>query len=254
MTKLASRASLSLLAATAVALPAVALADTAPDGTVTASPNKQGAGSTLVLDAKGSTASAGASQTPSKVVLALTRGIAFDSRAVTARCSDDQAKQNACPKGSRTGSGFADFHTSGLVSTSGRAKIGQFLATRKPGAPGDVQFVVHVDQTNSNSSARGHLVRLGGSGPFGYELRLDFPATPAPMGVQVTIDRLVLRTGAKRTVVVRVGRHHRRVRRNYTLVRNPPRCPSSHRWPVQLRATSGSDTRTTDANIICRAH
>jgi hypothetical protein len=253
MTKLASRTALTMLAATAVALPAVALADTAPDGTVTASPNKQGAGSTLVLDTNGVSQPAGTSGPPSKVVLAFTRGFSFDSRAVTARCSDDQAMQNACPKGSRTGSGFADFTTN--VGVSGRATIGEFLATRKNGANGDVQFVVHVDQNNSNAAARGHLVRIGGTGPFGYELRLDFPAmTGVPSGVTVTIKRLYLKTGAKRTVTVRVGRHHRRVHRTYTLVRNPPKCPSTHRWPTQLRATYSSGEKTTDADIICRTH
>jgi hypothetical protein len=252
MTTLAQRAVLALLATTAVAVPAVALADTAPDGTVKASPNKQGAGSTLVLDTKGQTQPAGTSGPPSKVVLAFTRGFAFDARALSARCSDDQASKNDCPKDSKTGSGFADFHTN--INVSGRATIGEFLATRKSGASGDVQFVVHVPQTG-DSAARGHLVRIGGKGRFGYELRLNFPAMKnVPASVVVTIDRLYLRTGAKRTVTVRVGPHHRKVHRTYTLVRNPKKCPSTHRWPTQLRAQYDTGDKTTDANIVCRTH
>lgn len=253
MTSLAPRLALSLLATAAVAVPAVALADSAPDGTVKASPNKQGAASTLVLDTQGVAQPAGTTGPPSKVVLAFTRGFSFSSKAVTARCSDDQAMQNKCPAKSRIGTGFADFSTN--VGVTGRATIGEFLATRKSGASGDVQFVVHVNENNSDSAARGHFVRIGGKGPFGYELRLNFPAmTGVPAGVTVKIDRLYLRTGAKRTVTVRVGPHHRSVHRTYTLVRNPKKCPSTHRWPVQLRAQYDSGEKTTDAKIVCRAH
>jgi hypothetical protein len=250
---LRSRRSLSLaLLATSALVPAVAVAfDRAPDGTAKAQPNRAGAATTLVLDAQGGAAALRPGQAPSKVVLAFTRGYSFDGRAVAARCSDDQAKTDGCPARSRSGRGTVAYHVTGDPKQH-TAAIGEFLAPRSHGALGDVQFVVHDHDFNMIISSRGRLVRVA-SGPYGAELRFQFPAPTLPSGVQLTIDRLTLRTGAHRTVTIH-RRHHRSVRRTYNLVRNPPHCPSSHRWPVELRATYGSETDGRDTDIICRAH
>jgi len=248
---------LALLAVLPFSAAGVALAaDKAPDGTVRAVPNIAGHASTLELDAKGSTAALKSDETPSKVVLALTRGLGFDGRAVARRCTDGQANQNACPTGSRAGKGTADFHVTnatGMTVFSGTADIGVFLAPRGKGDIGDVQVVVSA--AGMTGSAHGKLVRVA-RGRFGSELRFMIPKTNGvPMGFKVTVQRLRLSTGARRTVRVRVrrGGRTRTVRRTYTLLRNPSRCPASHRWPVQLRATYSSGELVRDADIICRA-
>lgn len=249
---------LALLAVLPFSAAGVALAaDKAPDGTVRAVPDIAGRASTLKLDASGSTAALKSDDTPSKVVLALTRGLGFDSRAVARRCTDSQASQNACPSSSRGGRGTADFHVTnatGMTVFTGRADIGVFLAPRSRGDIGDVQVVVSA--AGMTGSAHGKLVRVA-RGPFGSELRFAIPMTKGvPMGFKVTVDRLRLSTGARRTISVRVrrrGHRTRTVRRTYTLLRNPSRCPASHRLPVQLRATYSSGELVRDADIICRA-
>jgi hypothetical protein len=240
-----------LLAGAAAILPAVAIAADAPDGTVRAVPNKAGAGTTLKLDAHGETAALKPGETPSKVVLAFTRGYRFDGRAVAKRCTDDQAKANKCPEKSRSGRGTVQYHINGTTQEH-TTTIGEFLAPRSPGAIGDVQFVVRDNDFNMTLSSHGRLVRVA-SGPYGAELRLDYPAPKLPPGIQLTIDRLTLQTGAHRRVTVRVGPHRVRRHRTYQLVRNPAKCPASHRWPVELRASYSSGDVTRTADIICRS-
>jgi hypothetical protein len=240
----------ALAGATAL-VPALALADQAPDGTVRAVPNPAGSGSTLKLDAKGSNAALKPGETPSKVTLSLTRGFSFDGRAVKSRCTDDQAKANKCPESSRSGRGTAEYHLN--TGQHGTAVIGEYLAPRSHGALGDVQFVLHDNMTSQNFASHGRLVRVSGGGPYGSELRLDFPPLPLPEGVHITVDRLTLQTGAHRTVTVHVGPHHAARHRTYRLIRNPSHCPASHRWPVKLTANYASGDVTRTADVICRA-
>lgn len=256
MRRMIRRPLLALLAVVPFSAAGVAFADKAPDGTVRAVPNIAGRASTLVLDASGSTAALKSDETPSKVTLALTRGLAFDGRSVAGRCTDGQASGNSCPANSRAGRGSADFrvtNSTGVTVASGRADIGMFLAPRGAGDIGDVQVVVSAQ--GMTGSAHGKLVRVA-RGPFGSELRFPFPMTKGlPMGFKVTVGHLTLSTGARRTVNVKVhrrGHRARTVRRTYTLIRNPSKCPSSHRWPVQLRANYSSGEVVRDADIVCK--
>ncbi len=246
-TPVLARSSLLLLGVLAIAAAAHA-ADRAPAGTVRAIPDRAGSASKLVVHADGASAGLRSRQAPRRVTLALARGFRFDPAAVSARCTDDQAKRGACPARSRISRGSAAYRLEGPLPpgapSHGTADLGGFLAL----GTGRLQLVIRDRGTGTSVAARGRLVRIR-RGPFGTELRAALPTLPLPLGLRVSIDRIELTAGAQRRVPI--ARHAARTRIRH-LVTNPPRCPRSRAWAAELRATYASGTEVRRASVACR--
>jgi hypothetical protein len=249
---------LGLVATAATLAPAAAHAQQAP--TITLDPNQAGKASRLTLDASPGEA---AGQGVRSIVLSAARGFKVDPRSRAKRCSADQASRFACPRASRIGTGEVKGHATGAALPGGRydftAQVQTFLAP--PQQSGDVAGVVlEISEpgTNQRGSVTGRIVRVP-SGPFGLELRFEGldQAIPAFPGVTITIDRITLSAGARRTVVRkrRVRRGGRRVtvrrRVTYNLIRNPGTCSGS--WPFQLKLGYADREDVTDGSTPCRA-
>lgn len=251
LTGMVRRFSLAALAGVLLTVAVAAHAvEPAPAGTVRAVPNRASAGAKLVLHADGVTAGLRSDQPAKQVTLAFQRGFRLDGAAVAGRCTDARAKHDACPARSRIARGAVAYRIGGPLPPGaparGTADLGGFLGT----ATGSVQFVVHDRGTGMSFAARGRLVRVP-RGPFGTELRFAVPSIPLPAGFTLTIDRLELTAGAQRRVPVarRAARSRTQVRH---LITNPPRCPRSRKWTVELRATYGAGTDVRRAAVVCR--
>ncbi|MEA2354501.1 MAG: hypothetical protein QOD61_630 [Solirubrobacteraceae bacterium] len=266
------------------ALPASA--DTAPAGTLTAQPGGAGAGTHLVVDAKGTGAGFGGAF-PLGVTLALYKGYSLDL-AAAGRCSDAAASAGACPASSQIATGLATGTASlaGLFSQAVSAPVGVFLANPSNGDLADV--VVEVVVQGTTETARGQLVAV--SDPtFGYEFRFDpLPAVAVPAGLAVTLGEFKLDVGASATGPApapkpapklkkcKKGYHHNSKHKcvknkkkkkpvkkkaaslvtasaaatvTHNLITNPTTCAGS--WPAQLRVRYADHTQTLDAAIVC---
>ena len=240
-----------------VLVPALAAPPALAQGGVEVVPNKAGAHSRLKVDLVPEPADA-SGETPTSAVLAVARGFRFDPRARAERCSQAEAEQFQCPAKSRIGTGQALVNASGVIVPGGSmdftAAIEVFLA--KEVAAGDVaSVVVQVSEpsTGVRGTSRGRLVPLA-DGPFGLELRFELTGgVQPPPGVTVTVKRIQLSVGARRTVRrVRRVRGRRVVRRKrYHLIRNPRTCAGS--WPYQVRVVFPSRTVTRDGSVACSA-
>ena len=263
---------------------APALADTAPAGTLTATPGSVGAASHLVVDAKGTGAGFGGSF-PLGVTLALYKGFSLDL-AAAGRCSDSDAGAGTCPASSQIATGVVSGSASlaGLFAQDVTAPVGVFLAGASNGDLADV--VVEVTVQGATQTARGQLVAV--SDPtFGYEFRFDpLPVVMAPVGTTVTLNEFKLDVGASATgpgttPVVHGKCAHGRAANGHckkakkkkkkkkkkvvkkkpaakkaatttvthNLITNPATCTGS--WPTQLRVRYADHTQTLDAAIAC---
>jgi hypothetical protein len=226
-------------------------------------PDAAGAQSRLAIDAQPSDSSGGGGGDARAVVLSAPRGLKVDPRSRSGRCSPDQARDFACPESSRIGHGEAKGHASGIVVPGGRqdftATIDGFLAS--PKQEGDIAGVVlqfQEPQSGQRGTATGRIVPAGGDGPFGVELRFDDLGGSQPQypGVTVTIDRITLEVGARRTVVRkrRVRRHGRRVtvrrRHRYSLLTNPPACDGGS-WPFRVTTVYSDREESQDGTLAC---
>ncbi|MGI8801258.1 MAG: hypothetical protein ACR2KV_03665 [Solirubrobacteraceae bacterium] len=257
------------------ALPAAA--DTAPAGTLTAQPDKAGAASHLLVDAKGTGAGFGGAF-PQGVTLALFKGFTLDL-AAAGRCSDSAAGAGSCPANTQIAGGMVSGSASlaGLFATAVTAPVNVYLANASSGSLADV--IVEVNVQGTTETARGHLVAV--SDPtFGYEFRFDpLPPVMAPVGTTITLAEFTLDVGSSATgpgtTPVAHGRcaHGRAknghckkkkkkkaaTRRSATiaatttvthnLITNPTTCGGS--WPTQLRVRFADHTQTLDAAIPC---
>jgi hypothetical protein len=224
-----------------------------PPGTARVEPNTAGKPSKLIVDL-----TPPASQpTPTAAVLAITRGFRIDRRARKRRCSSTQASNFSCPAKSRIGRGSAQITAKSALfgSQTYTATLDFFLAP-PPQAGDKAGVVVQANEPTFNirRSSTARLVKLGGSGPFGYELRSDTFPIPQnlPAGITVHLDRLQFKIAAKRKVKkVKRKANGRKVvkRRRYYLIRNPKTCPGS--WPYEVRLTLPSGQQTYTGQLTC---
>lgn len=225
-------------------------------------PNRAGAPSQLLVDAQPNNGSGGGGDVRG-VVLSAPRGLKVDPRSRSGRCSPEQARDFACPESSRIGHGEAKGHASGLVVPGGRqdftATIDAFLAP--PQQAGDIAAVVlqvQEPKSGQKGAATGRLVPAAADGQFGPELRFDDLGGSQPQypGVTITVDRITLQVGAKRTVVRkrRVRRHGRRVtvrkRYRYSLLTNPRKCTQGS-WPFRVTTVYSDREEQQDGSIPC---
>jgi hypothetical protein len=258
-----------LALASLLALPASAAGQASGDVTVTLTPPVAKKPSRLHVRASGQATSSG-QQPPNAISLFIARGFKINRRAVRRLCNDQQANSSTCPRSSRvaTGSGQGEANVPLFGRFPFTISIEAFLTRRQQ--PGDIAGVVIQTRTSrgQGGSRRGRLIRLGGTGPFGVELRfdnLDFGQRQAPPGSTIRLDRLDLDVHAKRRVR-RVRRVRRRVRtrggkikikrkrvvrrRRYYLIRNPRSCTSP--WPYQVRVGFPNGVQVRDGSVVCR--
>ena len=246
-----------LLAAVAAAFPLAAPAPAqTPQPYVAVVPNVAGKASELRVDLRPDPAQSSQARNAQEIVLAVARGFRTDPRSRRARCSEAQAREFRCPEDSRIGYGQAEGTASGTLLPAGgqrfTASIDVFLAP--PPRRGDVAGVVvqfREPQSGARGQARGRIVRVR-SALFGSEVRFEElgGATPQFPGITVTVERIRVQVGARRTVrrtrtVRRGGRRVRVVRRvRYSLITNPPTCRAGG-WPyeVRIRYPDRQDTR-----------
>ncbi|HVE68683.1 MAG TPA: hypothetical protein VNB64_08905 [Solirubrobacteraceae bacterium] len=234
----------------------------APGVSVQLQPDVAGRASSLVVAADGR-ARPVAGRVPSSAVLSVQRGFRVDPRSRAARCSSRQAQDFACPEASRIGSGQAVVTARGLLVPGGAqqftASIALFIAPPVPSADvAGVVVAVSEPSTGRRATATGRIVRRA-RGPYGYELRFDrFPAAqPPPPGVEIELERLDLRVGARRTVTVYrtigSGTSRRRVRRRVvrSLIANPSACYGSWTARAALSFPDGSSLQS-DLSTPCR--
>jgi hypothetical protein len=217
----AALASFALLAATALA---------APFATLTANPSKAGKGSTATLDVKPPKPN----QNPRSITLRVVKGVAFDARAVAAKCSAQQANANKCPAKSRIGGGSTDVTVSSTSNpplfppTKGTVQVDLFLAPA-PKAGDKAGVVAHfkVSQTGQEGHVTGRVTPIN-SGKFGLRTSFDNldTALKPPAGTKGHIDHMHLTYGVHRTV----NKNGKNV--TYNLITNPSTCNSS--WPYDI--------------------
>jgi hypothetical protein len=257
---------LALLCLLTLAAPAHASAADAPAGAVKLAPATAGSASELQVDIgqEALNQGNGGGERARSLSLFGTRGLKFDPRSVVDRCSDSRADAFDCPAASRIGSGSAQGRAEGALVPGGgmdfTASIDVFLAApRQTGDVAGVVVQVSEPQSGQRFNGKGRIVPVG-SGPFGSETRFDGLSGDGgqlPPGVTVTLKRVQLRIGAKRTVkrkvtVRRNGKRRRAVKRvRYSLLTNPRTCTGS--WPYRLRVEYPSRTDDFDGGIACSA-
>lgn len=228
---------------------------------VTLTPNVVDKGTVVDVVVDGSQlGGAGEGQTPTGARLVTQDGFRFDPRAVAEVCTEDQA----CPAGSRIGGGTANATVGFLgVTRAVTAEITAFLGKPvKDGDAGGVVVDVRIPEFDQRFTARGRV--LGGP-PL--ELRFDdiAGAGQVPAGVSFRLDRLALKLGAHRTLIVtktktkKVRRGGKTVRRKVKvkvkvrrdLLRTPKTCGGT--WTARgVVDFADGQARTERFSIPCR--
>jgi len=198
---------LPALAVAALATSATA-AEPIADGAVTLDPNVAGRPTALVVDVDPRTTGSSGNELPQSLAIAFQRGFTFDARAKLGRCTEQQAQDVACPDDSQIGSGEARGTAQTVVGPMAfTATIEVFLANpRNGGDIADVILELREPQSNTSASARGRFTPFA-TGDFAGELRFNVgqQGSSMPAGVtSIEVERLKLRTEAKRTVMFKV--------------------------------------------------
>lgn len=250
------RSRVLVLLAVAGTLPAAdAAAQTT--ATVTVSPNRPNAATTLTLDAAGGSSAQGI---PQAITTHAARGFKFERRAVAALCE----QRDNCPDASRIGGGTAEVRVDGpfpgaLGSGVYQGNLAVFLAPASQA--GDLAgLVVRLGIVGQTITGTGRISAIAG-GPYGIRIAFDpLPgAPPLPAGYSVTLQKLHAEISARRTVrkttTKKVRRRGRTVRRKvtrrvrYALIRTPPRCTGP--WPVQVLVRYPGREDVLDTPIAC---
>lgn len=238
-----------LIACMALCAAGVSAAATDGSATVTLSPDRPSAASTLTVTANGPFPQV--SGTLTSVTLTTQRGFATSPKSVAVLCGADQEQGDSCPDASKIGGGTAVVTVTGaLGSFSGQDTITFTLYLGVPLQRGDIASV-QITGTDSvlhqSAHAAGRLFKAAGGR---LELLFDqLPKYSVPPGTKVTLDRLSFTAHAVRSTATRAGRRHRRV--IHSLITNPPRCSGSWHVRLELTFSDGSSYRST-LSAACR--
>jgi hypothetical protein len=283
------RAVCALAAVLAAAAPAAA--SPVPAGVATLQPNTTGAGSHLLIDARGADAGFHPNSIPTALGWAFEKGFALDVTAAPSKCTVDQAKKEQCPEDSRLGRGAIGVNLTGSHAT---AKIDFYRAD--PPNPGDQGgIILYFKEPDSGFTDAGvGSVRAIDDGNLGELIRFDkLPIPQLPPGVQITLDHIQLDFGAGsssapaagsptatgrqkvrlpcRRYRPRHGRHRRCVAyrhglRNHlparsarahasaasSFITNPPACDGDG-WTIQLQVDYRGSSERREAQATCAA-
>src|SRR3954469_25080292 len=182
----------SALAAALATSPAAATP--VPAGVAAVQPNTAGAGSHLLLDARGADAGFRPNSIPTSLGWAFEKGFELNAAAAPAKCTLDQAKNEQCPPDSRLGSGAIGVNLTGSHAT---AKIDFWRAD--PPQPGDESgIILYFKEPDSGFTDAGTgSIRAINDGNFGQLIRFDkLPIPQLPPGVNITLDHIQIDFGA----------------------------------------------------------
>ena len=184
-------------------------------------PDTAGAGSHLLIDAKGSDAGFRSRTIPAGLAIGLQKGFAIDPSAAPGVCSDAQSAKFTCPADSIVGTGSLDVFGEGLPfgahGSTFTAQLTFYRATpRQPGDPMGVVFSFREPTSGFQGASIGRLHAI--SDPtLGEEIRFDtLPIPKLPSGLYFTLRDLKIDIGAgSATPPVRVKKKAKhRVRRH----------------------------------------
>jgi hypothetical protein len=184
----------------------------APASTAKLDPPTAGAGAHLLLDAQGAAGGGFPKQEiPGGLAISFNRGFAFDPAAVGGVCSDDQAKNYACPPNSIVGTGLLDVLAEGFAfGPNGQQFTAQLTFYRaNPRQAGDPMGIV-FDFKELSSGFKGTTIGrvLSIDDPLlGSQIQWSsLPIPSLPPGMHFTLERLRIDLGAgTSTPAVRVG-------------------------------------------------
>jgi hypothetical protein len=163
----------------------------------------------------------------------IARGFRFDPRAVAKRCTVQQAQASSCPAASRIGSGSAKVTITGQRSTFG---VDFYLTP--PQQHGDIAgLVLSVHQAGNASgfSLIGRMVRLA-HGPYGLELRFADAGKQLPAGIDVQLNRIHAKIGARHA--------------GHSLLTTPRACTRAG-WPFRMFVAYSTGTETYSGPAVC---
>jgi len=184
--------------ALAAACALIGAAPAAAATTATLEPATAGAGSHLLVDAQGGFHK---QEIPGGLAIGFHRGFAFDPAAVGAECSDDAAKNDACPPNSIVGTGVLDLLAEGFAfGANGQQFTAQLTfyraAPRAQGDPMGIVFAFKETSSGYHGTTIGR-VRALDDPILGTEIQWDqLPVPPLPPGMHFTFERLRLDIGA----------------------------------------------------------
>ena len=243
--------------ALAAACALITAAPAAAATTAKLNPATAGAGSHLLLDAQGGFHR---QEIPGGLAIAVNKGFAFDPAAVAGVCSDDAAKNDACPNNSIVGTGALDLLAEGIAFGAGGQQFTAQLtfhraAARQQGDPMGIVFAFKEVSSGYHGTTIGRVRSLDDP-ILGTQIEWNnLPVPPLPPGMHFTFERLRLDLGAgTATPPVRVAptpkrkpncRKVRRHGKRYYLCRKrvkTMRCRrSGKRWVCRKRAKSAQD-------------
>src|SRR3954462_8916621 len=180
--------------AAAIVAASPAAASPVPAGVPALKPNTAGAGSHLLLDARGADAGFRPNTIPSSLGWAFEKGFELNAAAAPCKCTGDQAKNEQCPPDSRLGAGGIGVDVTGSHAT---AKIDFWRAD--PPQPGDESGVIlYFKEPDSGFTDAGiGSIRAIDDGNLGQLIRFDkLPIPQLPPGVQITLDHIQVDFGA----------------------------------------------------------
>jgi hypothetical protein len=241
--------------ALALACAAIGAPPAAASTTATLNPATAGAGSHLLMDAQGGFHK---QEVPGGLAISFNQGFAVDPAAVAGVCSDDAAKNDACPSNSIVGTGVLDLLAEGIAfGPSGQEFTAQLTFYRaNPRQQGDPMGIVFAFKETSSGYHGASIGRVKSIDDpiLGTQISWDqLPVPPLPPGMHFTFERLRLDVGAgTATPPVRVKpkskpncRKVRRHGKRYFLCRKrvkTMRCRrSGSRWLCRKRAKSAQD-------------
>ena len=220
------------------------VAPAAAQATATATPNKVGKGTKLHIELD-ATQPPVSGRIPTSTTLSAQAGYRFNGKAVAARCTLEQAQQDACPVKSGIGTAVVTAEYGGMTFP---VPLRLYLA--KPQQAGDLAaFEAVATLLGSTYAAEGRIVRTT-TAPFGLQVILP---TPGGLGsFPATFKAFKADVGVSRTVKVKKGRGKKRrtVRVRHNLITNPKTCTGT--WASQAAFTfEDGSTATVDAPIAC---
>lgn len=193
---------IALALACACIAAAPAAASMAPAGTAKLDPSTAGAGAHLLLDAQGAAGGGFHRQEiPGSLAISFNRGFAFDPAAVGGVCSDDQAKNDACPPNSIVGTGLLDVLGEGFAfGPSGQqftAQLTFYRANpRQPGDPMGIVFFFREPSSGYKGQTIGRVLTIDDP-LLGTQIQWsNLPIPPLPPGLHFTLQRLRMDLGA----------------------------------------------------------
>lgn len=215
---------------------AVAGAATQGSVTITLTPDRPSADSSLKLVATGPFRTT-SSQLRSAAI-EVQKGFVSSPRSVAKLCTASAAANGTCPAASRVGGGKAV--ATGTLGTSSRQDTIAFtIFLGVPHHAGDIASIVLSGSDSvfhKSFSVSGRLFKPAGGG---LEILFGpFQGRSLPPGTKVTLDRLELHASAVRTVTVHSRVQPRSV--TYSLITNPPSCAGAWRSTIALTFQNGS--------------